>query len=319
MSRRLVWIGLCVMALAPRLAEGGTIYVNNALGDDRASGLFPEMRALGDGPVATVRRAFEIARASDTIVIANTGLPYAESVTLDRPNLSGTEVFPLVIEGNGAVMRGAQRLPSDVWQRVGPETYSYQPYRKGHYQLIVNGTPAKEVPVDRRATACPKLGPLEWSAFRGHVYFRVEPTKFIDEYEFEAPLFEAGLGLHNARNVVVRNLNFELFRLDGIAVTGNSRNVRLINVRSTANGRAGLSVSGTSQVQIGGLDLSGNRVAEQLVLAKGRVTELPKAQVPPKPTPTTWDLKSDRFVRIVAPRDEEAILSTATRPAAERK
>lgn len=319
MFKRSVLGCLCLIAMVPCFAEGGTIYVNNALGDDGASGLFPELRALGDGPVATIRRAFEIAHGSDSIVIANTGLPYAESVTLDRPDLAGTAVFPLVIEGNGAVLRGAKRLSPDVWRRVAKETYRYQPYRKGHYQLIVNSTPAKEVPVGREATELPTLAPMQWCAFRGYVYFRVEPTKFIDQYEFEAPLFDVGLGLHNARNVVVRNLNFKMFRLDGVAVTGNSRNVRLINVRSTGNGRAGLSVSGTSQVQVGGLDLSGNRVAEQLVLVKGRVTEIPEAQVPPKPAPTAWDLKSDRYVRILAPSDEQEVRSTASRPASERK
>jgi hypothetical protein len=307
------------MALAPRLAAGGTIYVNNALGDDRASGLFPELRALGDGPVASIRRAFELARASDSIEIANTGLPYFESVTLDRPDLAGTETFPLVIEGNGAVLRGTARLPSDVWRRVAKETYRYQPYSKGHYQLILNGTPAEEVPVSRDATELPMLAAMQWCAFRGYVYFRVEPTKFIDQYEFEAPLFDVGLGLHHARNVVVRNLNVEMFRLDGVAVTGNSRNVRLMNVRSTANGRSGLSVSGTSQVQVGGLDLSGNRVAEQLVLVKGRLTEIPEAQVPPKPAPMTWDLKSDRYVRIIPSESERRTIRTATRSAAEKR
>ena len=94
MFKRSVLGCLCLIAMVPCSSEAGTIYVNNALGDDRANGLFAELRAVGDGPVATIRRAFEIAGASDTIVIANTGLPYAESVTLDRPDLSGTDVFP---------------------------------------------------------------------------------------------------------------------------------------------------------------------------------------------------------------------------------
>jgi hypothetical protein len=72
--------------------------------------------------------------------------------------------------------------------------------------------------------------------------------------------------------------------LDGIAVTGNSRDIRLVNIRSTGNGRAGLSVSGTSQVQVARLDLAGNREAEQLELLKGSIIELPEAQIPPKPT-----------------------------------
>jgi hypothetical protein len=265
------------------VARAATIYVNNITGNDHATGMSAEPGTPGDGPVATIRRALEIARGTDSIVIANTGEPYSESVTVDRPELFGSELYPFIIEGNGATMRGVRTLPPDVWTRVGEYTYRYQPYRKGHYQLIVDGAVAREVEWSGES-ALPPLRPLEWCSHRGFIYFRVEPQKWLDQYTIEAPLFEGGFGFHNARNVVLRNLNVEAYRLDGVAVTGTSQNVRLINIRSTANGRAGLSVSGTSRVLVDNLDLAGNREAEQLILLKGHVTDVPHGNVPPKPS-----------------------------------
>ena len=297
MSRRARFLCLCTIALLPSVCFAKPVFVSNVAGDDRANGLFPDIRTAVDGPVATLGRALQVARGGDVIIVANTGIPYHESVQVDRPELASSDrplaaseafvyrhqsykvddqtlgEYPLVIDGQGAVLRGTRRLPAEVWQRVGADTYRYQPYRKGHYQVVVDGALASEVPPDRTQTAPPQLEPLQWCAVRGFVYFRVEPRRYVNQYEIEAPAFDIGLGLHNARNVVVRNLTIEQFRLDGIHVSGNCRNVRLENVRSTGNGRCGLTVTGTSQVQASALDLAGNRVAERQVLVKGRVVD----------------------------------------------
>jgi hypothetical protein len=303
----------CALAIG-RPSVAGTIYVNNITGDDRANGAHPDIKGLRDGPVRTIRRGLELVEPYGGLVIAHTDLPYAESMLITRVGLSGTRQFPFIVEGNGATLRGAERLPADVWRRVGPGTYRYQPYRKGHYQLVVGGAVADAVAA--AGADAPPLEPLQWAAVHGLVHFRVEPGKFIDQYEFEAPAREVGLGLHNARNVIVRNLRIELFRLDGIAVTGNSRNIRLENIRSTANGRSGLAVSGTSEVQVGRIDLAGNRVSDRLVQRKGRVYDLPDAEVPPPPAPQAWDLDSGRYVRILSPDAEQRIRSTAERESA---
>jgi hypothetical protein len=293
--------------------------VNNITGDDRANGAHPDIKGARDGPVRTIARGLDLVQPYDHLVIANTDLPYGESLLISRVGLSGTRPFPFVVEGNGATLRGAERLPSDVWRRVGTGTYRYQPYRKGHYQLVVGGAVASEVAVTRDQAEPPPLEPIQWAAVHGLIYFRVEPGKFIDQYEFEAPAREIGLGLHNARNVIIRNLRIELFRLDGIAVTGNSRNIRLENIRSTANGRAGLNVSGTSEVLVGRVDLAGNRVSERLVQLKGRVHDLPDAEVPPPPAPQAWDLDSGRYVRIVSPEADDRVRSTARQESSARR
>ncbi len=312
MIRRLGFIVVCALGLI-RPSAAGTVYVNNITGDDRANGVHPDIKGPRDGPVRTIARGLGLVQPYDQLVIANPDLPYGESLLITRGGLSGTRQFPFVVEGNGATLRGTERLPSDVWRRVGTGTYRYQPYRKGHYQLVVGGAAASEVAVARDQAEAPPLEPLQWAAVHGLVYFRVEPGKFIDQYEFEAPAREIGLGLHNARNVIVRNLRIELFRLDGIAVTGNSRNIRLENIRSTANGRAGLNVSATAEVQVGRIDLAGNRVSDRLIQLKGRVHDLPDAEVPPPPAPQAWDTSTGRYVRILSPEAEDRIRSTAQR------
>lgn len=267
-----------VALLLPYVCAGSTFFVNNLIGDDRMNGRSPEIETLADGPFATIGRAIQLSRGGDRIIIANTGLPYVESAVVDRPEANGTERFPLVIEGNGAVLRGLGRLAPQVWRPVGEGVFRYQPLRKAHYVLVVNGRPAEEVGVDDAAERPPALQPLQWCAFRGHVYFRVEPRKLIEDYELEAPALEIGLGLHNARHVVVRNLTIEHFRLDGVHVSGRSQNVRIEHVHSTGNGRAGLVASGAARVEVRGLDLAGNRVAERLELVKGHIVELPLPQ-----------------------------------------
>src|SRR3990172_4448026 len=148
MGRLAAFFLFCAM-LTCRASQGGTVFVNNLIGDDRANGLDQDVIGTQGGPVATVARALRIAKASDTIWIANTGTPYDESILIDWPGQGGTGLYPLVIDGHGAVFRGTRRVPADVWQRVGEGTYRYQPYRKGHYQLLVGGAPAAEAKVQR--------------------------------------------------------------------------------------------------------------------------------------------------------------------------
>jgi hypothetical protein len=180
--------------------------------------------------------------------------------------------------------RATAVLPEHVWRYMGGGVYKYQPYRKGHYVLLVNGKPAEEVRV-RPTEPLPKLKPMQWCAYRGWVYFRVQPRTFIDQYKIEVPRYEVGIMLHNARYVTVRNFRIEYYRLDGIHVSGNSRGVRLENITSTGNGRAGLAVAGTSRVAVGGLKLEGNRLHDKLLLMKARLSNIPADELTQLPRP----------------------------------
>jgi hypothetical protein len=81
---------------------------------------------------------------------------------------------------------------------------------------------------------------------------------------------DVGLTLYNVRNVVVHDLTFRHFRLDGVSAPDNCRDVLLLGVRSLENGRAGLAVGGSSQVVMQGGELERNRVTN--ILVTGRAT-----------------------------------------------
>jgi len=270
--------------------------VDNISGDDRADGRSREVRSRTEGPVRTIMRAIQLANSADMISVAPSDVPYDECVVLDRPDLYGSPELPFVIEGNGATLRATAVLPERVWRYLGGGVYKYQPYRKAYYVLLVNGKPADEVRV-RPTEPLPKLKPMQWCAYRGWVYFRVRPRTFIDQYKIEVPRYEVGIMLHNARYVTVRNFRIEYYRLDGVHVSGNSRGVRLENIVSTGNGRAGLVVTGTSRVAAGGLKLEGNRLYDKLVLMKARLTSIPAEQLSqlPRPHPFIDPLRAVRL------------------------
>jgi len=286
---------LCTLNALSALA--GTIYVNNIIGDDKLDGRSPTITSQFEGPVRTIMRALQLAHSTDTIIVAPSDQPYEECVVIDRPDLYGSPNDPIIIEGNGALLRATAELPHKVWRYLGRGVYKYQPYRKGHYLLLVNGKPAEEVRIEPGQSALPELKPMQWCAYCGWVYFRVRPRTYIDQYKIEVPRFDIGLGLHNARYITVRNFRIQYYRLDGVHVSGNSRGIRLENITSTGNGRAGLAISGTSQVWAGGLKLEGNRIADKLVLMKARLWPIPPGQLSHLPKPHKF-LDPNRAVRL---------------------
>src|SRR5687768_4967226 len=80
-------------------------YVDNVAGDDRKNGSQPNSSSQIDGPVQTIAKALRHASRIDRIILANTGEPYRESISLVGRH-SGIEKAPFEIIGNGAVLDG---------------------------------------------------------------------------------------------------------------------------------------------------------------------------------------------------------------------
>src|SRR5687767_15641629 len=57
-------------------------YVDNVAGDDRKNGFEAASTNPQDGPVRTIAKALRHARHRDRIILANTGEPYRESISL---------------------------------------------------------------------------------------------------------------------------------------------------------------------------------------------------------------------------------------------
>ena len=101
--------GLCCLAASSVLARD--IYVNNIIGDDRSGGSAAEARGAAGGPCRSIAKALRIAQPSDWIIVANTGQPYREGITLQGARHSGGPDAP---RGDspatvGQVLSGRQR------------------------------------------------------------------------------------------------------------------------------------------------------------------------------------------------------------------
>lgn len=257
----------------PLLAD--EIYVDNRLGDDAFDGRAPTPQEGRVGPTRTIRRALDRVRPGDSISITNTGTPYYESFELGGRRLSGYPALPFTINGNGAVISGARRTRPESWEHLGNDLWRFTPLRKGYFQLINGETLLPEIRVANDAKAPPHLERETWCAWQGSIYYQAGAELF--RTPFDLPLAVAyesvGATLVDVEHVVIRNVTFRHFRQDGINVHDRSRYVYLEGVKLLENGRAGLSVGGSSLVGLKDSEVAGNREV-QLLNTEQAQTEL---------------------------------------------
>src|SRR5437762_10801500 len=108
-----VVVVLALMSVSSALARD--IFVNNVLGDDRRGGTMAAVGDEGTGPCRSIAKALRIAYPGDRIIVANTGQPYREGITVQGPRHSGLDRFPTIISGNGATLDGSMSLSDNVW------------------------------------------------------------------------------------------------------------------------------------------------------------------------------------------------------------
>ena len=211
----------------------------------------------------------KLASAGDTIELANGGATYFGSVTLWGARHSGSGRTPFRINGNGAILSGARPVPEGTWRHTGGGVWRITPIRKAYYQLVLDGQAVPETPCDRSATELPAIPVGQWCAWRGAVYYQAERGGDPNLLDFWLADEEAGITLLDVRNVVISGLTLRHFRLDGINAHDRSREIILEGVTSEENGRAGVTVAGSSQVVIVGGRLAGNRVHSLLITELG--------------------------------------------------
>src|SRR5262245_14854484 len=95
----------CILLITSS-AVARDIFVDNMLGDDRRGGSVAAPTGDGGGPCQSIAKALRIALPGDRIIVANTGQPYRESITVQGPRHSGSERYPTTIIGNGATLDG---------------------------------------------------------------------------------------------------------------------------------------------------------------------------------------------------------------------
>ena len=257
---------LIVMLLAVNPISASDIFVDNIIGRDADDGSTTHSSDGRSGPVYSIQRALQLAGFGDVIVLAKTGRPYYESLSLTGDRHSGTRFRPFIIQGNGATISGLRSLPQGSWQKAGSKLWKVTLTRKGHYRLLRNGRSLPEFKAEGGEDPLSKLSPGEWTAWGGSLYFLQDGVDPPESQAFAYSAEQTGISLHHVSNVLITDVTLQHFRFDGIHAQGLCDGIILDNVNSFENGRAGIVSSGASRIELYGGKIAGNSHHQLLVL-----------------------------------------------------
>ncbi|MGZ0174122.1 MAG: right-handed parallel beta-helix repeat-containing protein [Planctomycetales bacterium] len=250
-----------ILLSAVSLANAETYFVNNRTGADRNDGLVETPLSNITGPVKSISRALKLASFADTIIVANTGVPYYDNLSFQGEKHSGDPFRPFRLVGNGATITGAMVVPEGAWREVARDVWKVTPFRKGFFQLVRDG---KALPEVRQAAgekwdSIPDLEVTQWCAWRGSIYYRIERLTEPLTQKLSIARRSCGITVFAAHDIVISDLTIQHFRLDGVNLHDLATNIQLEKMTLRENGRAGLAVGGSSTARMSGSDIEQNR------------------------------------------------------------
>lgn len=231
-------------------------HVNNQIGQDTNDGQTKDAGPQGVGPFRTIQHALNVATTADTIVIANTGLPYKECLSLGGPDNSGFPGAPFRIVGNGAILSGTILTPPRDWENVDVDVFRFRPENGAFQQLYLSQRPASYVDVDGDDYS--NMPARSWTLKNGKIYFKTDPGMLPDAYALSHSLRQTGITLYAVNYVAIENLKVQGFYLDGVSAPDNVKNSQLVGVTSRGNGRCGVRVGGACQLSLNSCLLGDN-------------------------------------------------------------
>ena len=248
------------------------IFVNNQTGSEFLDG-FSEDREQGQtGPVKTITQALALARRGDNIVLAKTGQPYRESVSIQGARHNGIKRKPFLIIGNGATLDGTRTIKPQEWDIIGNAVFEMTPRETTNTLLYLDGKPATQVDVKRDSKNVPELAPEQWCIYRGRVYFKCEEGKLPLDYELSLTDLQVGITIYNVRGLIISDLTIQGFRQDGKNAHDNVFECELAELRIRGNVRSGISVGGSSRVVIDACLIGSNGKTQVRTEARSIVT-----------------------------------------------
>ena len=250
-----------ILLSAVSLANAETYFVNNRTGADRNDGLVETPLSNITGPVKSISRALKLASFADTIIVANTGVPYYDNLSFQGEKHSGDPFRPFRLVGNGATITGAMVVPEGAWREAARDVWKVTPFRKGFFQLVRDG---KALPEVRQAAgekwdSIPDLEVTQWCAWRGSIYYRIERLTEPLTQKLSIARRSCGITVFAAHDIVISDLTIQHFRLDGVNLHDLATNIQLEKMTLRENGRAGLAVGGSSTARMSGSDIERNR------------------------------------------------------------
>jgi hypothetical protein len=237
-------------------------FVDNSMGDDRYNGTTAELSGDAGGPFRSIGRALREAGKGDRVVIANTGEPYRESVTLQGGRHSGIPGAYFEVIGNGATLDGTRPVPASAWSFYEGSVFRFRPPRTSFQQLYLDGKPATRRTISQ-LEEIKELQPSEWCLFDRHIYFSVDVDRLPQSYNLSYADLPVGITMYEVRLVVVRDLVIQGFQLDGVNAHDGVFDGTLEGLNCRGNGRSGISVGGASRVKVESC-LVGNNGAAQV-------------------------------------------------------
>jgi hypothetical protein len=256
--RKSLFTAACLL-LTFTSASARDIFVDNLLGDDRRAGTTAV--ATGEsGPCRSIAKALRIALPGDRIVIAKTGEPYRESITLQGPHHSGSERFPTTIVGNGATLDGTRSLADAHWEYAGNNTFRTRPPHMSYQQLFLDDQPlVRKQPAPGQF---PQLQRRQWCLFAGWIYVCVDEGKLPLAYNLSCCGEQVGITLYEVHDVIIEDLVIRGFWLDGVNCHDNVKRTDLVRLTTKENGKSGISIGGASRVRIDTCTSAANGAAQ---------------------------------------------------------
>ena len=242
-------------------ATAEVYYVNNRVGADRHDGLVETPLSNTTGPVKSISQALKLASFADTIIVANTGVPYYDNLSFQGEKHSGDPVRPFRLIGNGAIITGAMVVPEGAWREAGRDVWQVTPFRKGYFQLVRDGKALPEVRPQpgEKWDSIPDLEVDQWCTWNGSIYYRVERYVEPVTQRLSIARRSCGITVFAAHDIVISDLTIQHFRLDGVNLHDLATNIQLEKLTLHENGRAGLAIGGSSSGRINGSDIERNR------------------------------------------------------------
>jgi hypothetical protein len=249
--------------LLASVASARDIYVDNVNGDDRRGGTLPVSQGESGGPCRSIAKALRIAQPSDRIIIANTGEPYRECISVQGGRHSGSDIYPFQIIGNGATLDGRISLAENEWEYVAANVFRTRPPLMSYQQLFLGDAIAVRRFVQNGKF--PALEPLQWVLLDGWIYFRVEQDKLPQAYDLSCCGMQAGITVYDVHDVIISDLVIRGYQLDGINCHDTVTRSDLLNLKCIENGRSGISIGGASRVRVDTCTAAGNGEAQMRV------------------------------------------------------
>ncbi|MFW6157187.1 MAG: hypothetical protein ACOC7J_07690, partial [Armatimonadota bacterium] len=240
MKTRAALTALLLLLLAlPLCAE--TYTVDGRRGDDGNDGIA--------APFATIARGVNAVGPGDTLKIIPMDEPYRESLRLTRHGLRGA---PIVIEGGGATLTGADPAPTDGWTE---QDGIWQVPLKAHERMMVFGDERHFI----RGAGPTNLQPEQWRWEDGTLYFRPEEGKTPTDYDLRLAVDGAsGVITTGAGLIIVRDLTCVNFWNDGFNLHGGTGPMWFENIVGNWNGDEGFSAHENAECYVRGGEFNNN-------------------------------------------------------------